>query len=57
MVEFFINGQQVDVQIEDENTIGDVLQSFEKTCEENKAAAKSMENLGNNLNDYFVNNG
>ena len=38
MVEFFINGQQVDVQIEDENTIGDVLQSFEKTCEENKAA-------------------
>ena len=38
MVEFYINGQQVDVQIEDEQTIGDVLRSFESTCEENKAA-------------------
>lgn len=38
MIEFYINGQQIDVQIEDEETIGDVLQSFERTCEENKAA-------------------
>ncbi len=38
MIEFYINGQQVDVQIEDEQTIGDVLKSFEKTCEENNAA-------------------
>ena len=38
MIEFYINGQQVDVQIEDEQTIGDVLRSFEETCEENKAA-------------------
>ena len=38
MIEFYINGQQVDVQLEDEQTIGDVLQSFEKTCEENEAA-------------------
>ena len=38
MVEFYINGQNVDVQIEDEQTIGDVLKSFEQTCEENEAA-------------------
>ena len=38
MVEFYINGQQVEVQLEDEQTIGDVLKSFEKTCEENEAA-------------------
>ena len=38
MIEFYINGQQVDVQIEDEQTIGDVLKSFESTCEENQAA-------------------
>ena len=38
MIEFYINGQQVDVQLEDEQSIGDVLKSFEKTCEENEAA-------------------
>ena len=38
MIDFFINGQKVDVQIEDEQTIGDVLKSFESTCEENDAA-------------------
>ena len=38
MVEFYINGQQVEVQIEDEQTVGDVLKSFESTCEENNAA-------------------
>ncbi len=38
MISFYINGQQVEVQLEDEQTIGDVLKSFEATCEENKAA-------------------
>lgn len=38
MLEFYINGQNIDVQIEDEETVGDVLKSFEKTCEENEAA-------------------
>lgn len=38
MIEFYINGQKVDVQIEDEQTIGDVLKSFQQTCEENEAA-------------------
>lgn len=38
MIDFYINGQKIDVQLEDEQTIGDVLHSFELTCEENKAA-------------------
>lgn len=38
MVEFYINGQKIDAQIENEQTIGDVLKSFEKTCEDNEAA-------------------
>ena len=38
MIEFYINGQQVEVQIEDEQTTGDFLRSFEATCEENEAA-------------------
>lgn len=38
MVEFYINGQKVDAQLEGEQTIGDVLKSFEITCEENEAA-------------------
>ncbi len=38
MVSFFINGDPVDVQLEGEKTVGDVLKSFEITCEENNAA-------------------
>lgn len=38
MISFYINNQQQDIQLEDEKTIGDVLTSFEQTCEENKAA-------------------
>ena len=45
MIDFYINGQKVDVQLEDEQTIGDVLKSFEKTCEENQAAV-----IGINVN-------
>ncbi len=38
MIEFFINGNKVDVTFEGEKTIGDVLKSFAKTCEDNFAA-------------------
>ena len=38
MIEFYINGQSVDVKIEDEETVGDVLNSLEQICEENEAA-------------------
>ena len=38
MSNFFINGEPVDVQFDEEKTIGEVLASFEQTCEDNKAA-------------------
>lgn len=37
-MEFFVNGNKIDAQLEDEQTIGDVLKSFEITCEQNEAA-------------------
>ena len=49
MIEFYINGQQVEVQLEDEQTIGDVLKSFEKTCEENDAAVIGINVDGNQI--------
>ena len=38
MISFYINGEPVEVQLEGEETIGDVLKSFEITCEQNAAA-------------------
>lgn len=38
MIEIYINNEKTDVQLEDEKTIGDVLNSFEQTCEANNAA-------------------
>ena len=38
MIDFYINGDKVDVQLENEQTVGDILNSFEQTCEENAAA-------------------
>ena len=38
MISFYINGEPVEVQLEGEETIGDVLRSFEITCEQNHAA-------------------
>ena len=49
MIEFYINGQQVEVQIEDEQTVGDVLRSFEATCEENEAAVIGITVDGNQI--------
>ena len=38
MSNFFINGEAVDVQFDNEKTVGEVLRSFEMTCEDNRAA-------------------
>lgn len=38
MIEVYINGNKTEVQLESEQTIGDVLRSFELTCEQNEAA-------------------
>lgn len=37
-MELYINGEQIEAQIENETTIGDVLTSFAKECDDNKAA-------------------
>lgn len=49
MIEFFINGQSVEVQLEGEQTVGDVLNSFEQTCEENQAAVIGISIDGKNI--------
>lgn len=38
MIEIYINNEKTDVQLEDEKTVGDILNSFEQTCEANNAA-------------------
>lgn len=38
MINFFMNGNPLDVQLENEKTVGDIFYSFEQTCEENEAA-------------------
>lgn len=37
-MDFFVNDEKIDVTLENEQTIGDVLKSFEMTCEQNDAA-------------------
>ena len=49
MVSFYINGEAVEVQLEGEKTIGDVLKSFELTCEENQAAVIGITVDGTNI--------
>lgn len=48
-MQLFINGQEADVTLENEKTIGDVLSSFEKTCEENNAAVTAIQVDGKNV--------
>lgn len=43
MISVYMNGQPIDVQLEDEKTIGEVLRSFEETCEANQAAVIGIE--------------
>ena len=37
MIEIYMNGENINAEIENEKTVGDILLSFEQTCEENKA--------------------
>lgn len=48
-MEFLVNGQTLDITIQDEKTIGDVLKAFEISCEQNKLAT-----IGITLNDKPV---
>lgn len=49
MISVFINGNQIDAQLEEEKTIGDVLNSFEQTCEANNAAVIGININGKNI--------
>lgn len=48
-MEFLVNGQKLDITLQDEKTIGDVLKQFEISCEQNKLAT-----IGISLNDKIV---
>ena len=48
-MDFYINGKLIDVTLEDEKTVGDVLLSFAKTCEENRAATVAINLDGKNI--------
>ena len=41
-MEFYINGNLTDVTLEEEKTVGDVLTSFARTCDENRAAVTGI---------------
>ncbi len=48
-MEFYMNGEKIDVMLEEEKTVGDVLKSFEITCEENQAAVIGIKIDGKNI--------
>jgi len=53
-MDFYINGEKVEVSIESEKTVGDVLQSFALECENNKAAVIGITVNGNKISaDQF----
>lgn len=49
-MKFYINGEQIDVTLENEKTVGDILKSFQQTCEDNKMATIAIK-----YNDTVVN--
>lgn len=42
-MELFLNGQKLDITLENEKTVGDVLRSFEATAAENKCATVGIQ--------------
>ena len=46
---FLVNGQNFDITLEDEKTIGDILKSFQMYCDENEAAV-----IGIKINDKNI---
>lgn len=46
-MEFYVNDEKIDIQLEDEKTIGDVLKSFEEECEKNNATTIKITLNGN----------
>lgn len=42
-MEFYLNGERLDITLEGEKTVGDVLRSFEKTAQENHCATIAIQ--------------
>lgn len=55
-MDIYVNNEQIDVQLEDEKNIGDVLKSFEATCEENNAAVIGIVLDGKNITADEIDN-
>ena len=49
-MDLYINGQKLDITLEDEKTVGDVLRSFEKTAAQNKCATVGIQIDGKQVN-------
>lgn len=49
-MDFFVNGEKLDITLQGEKTIGEVLQSFEVSCEQNKLATVGLAINGKNIN-------
>lgn len=49
MMEFYLNNEKIDVTLEGEKTVGDVLKSFEITCEQNNAAVIGIQVNGKQI--------
>lgn len=48
-MEIFLNGQKLDITLEDEKTVGDVLRSFERTASQNRCATTGIKIDGNQI--------
>lgn len=49
-MDFYLNGQKLDITLEDEKTVGDVLKSFEQTAIENNSATVGVQVDGKQIN-------
>lgn len=48
-MDFYINDEKIDITLEEEKTVGDVLKSFEITCEQNDTAVIGIKIDGNQI--------
>ena len=48
-MELFVNGSKLDVQLEDEKTVGDVLKAFEEECQKINTTTVAIQINGKNI--------
>lgn len=52
-MEFYINDEKIDITLDEEKTVGDVLKSFETTCEQNDSAVIGIRINGKQITAEF----